>query len=172
MSFVKNFLIRCFWYVSYYFFYPWDVSRRQLLRLKVKHAGRNIKYQIDFDVFGGRDIFVGDNVILVNTFINCVDAEVYIGQDCFFGHRVMLITGNHDYSKFGLARQKSIGGRNIHIEEGVWIGSGVIVLGGVRIGKHSVVAAGSVVSKDVPPYSVVGGVPAKLIKTIHFPEDG
>ncbi|WP_165251625.1 DapH/DapD/GlmU-related protein [Adlercreutzia sp. ZJ304] len=54
----------------------------------------------------------------------------------------------------------------IHIEDDVWIGSGAIVLPGVRIGRGSVVAAGAVVTKDVPSMTVVGGIPAKPIKRI------
>ena len=52
------------------------------------------------------------------------------------------------------------------IEDDVWLGAGAIITDGVRVGKGAVVAAGAVVTKDVPPHTVVGGVPAKLIKTI------
>ena len=54
----------------------------------------------------------------------------------------------------------------VTIEDDVWIGANVVVLPGVRIGTHSVVAAGAIVTKDVPPYSLVAGVPAKVIKQI------
>lgn len=59
----------------------------------------------------------------------------------------------------------------IHLEDDVWIGSGAVVLPGVTIGEGSVVAAGAVVSKDVPPMTIVGGVPAKPIKGIGAPEE-
>ena len=60
--------------------------------------------------------------------------------------------------------EQSVSTSEIHIESDVWIGSNSIVVAGVRIGTHSVVAGGSVVTKDVPPYSVVAGNPAKILK--------
>ena len=61
-----------------------------------------------------------------------------------------------------------IGGAPIVIEDNVWIGANVAIMPGVTIGKHSVVAAGSVVTTDVPPDSVVAGVPAKVVRTLNF----
>lgn len=60
----------------------------------------------------------------------------------------------------------------IHIGKGVWIGAEAVILGGVTVGDWAVVAAGAVVTKDVPPYTVVGGIPAKKIKTIAQKEGG
>ena len=57
--------------------------------------------------------------------------------------------------------------REIRIDDDVWIGANAVITAGVHIGSHSVVAAGAVVTKDVPEYSVVAGVPAKVIKTIR-----
>jgi serine acetyltransferase len=59
---------------------------------------------------------------------------------------------------------------NIVIDDDVWIGYGVTILSGVHIGQGAVVAAGAVVTKDVPPYAIVGGVPAKIIKYRFSPE--
>ena len=61
-------------------------------------------------------------------------------------------------------------GRDVVIEEGVWIASHAMVLGPVRIGKHAVVAAGALVLEDVPPYAVVAGRPAKVLKKIEPPD--
>lgn len=58
----------------------------------------------------------------------------------------------------------------VHIKEGAWIGAGAIILPGVTIGEYSVVAAGAVVTRDVPPYTVVAGVPARVIKKLDFKE--
>jgi acetyltransferase-like isoleucine patch superfamily enzyme len=62
--------------------------------------------------------------------------------------------------------------RPIVIEDGVWLGARVVVLGGVRIGAYAVVAAGSVVTHDVPPHTVVGGVPARRLKTLGRLDQG
>ena len=67
---------------------------------------------------------------------------------------------NHPFVEQGITAE------GIIIEDDVWLGAGVIITDGVKVGKGAVVAAGAVVTKDVPPHTVVGGVPAKLIKTI------
>jgi acetyltransferase-like isoleucine patch superfamily enzyme len=58
--------------------------------------------------------------------------------------------------------------QKVHIGENVWIGACSTILGGITIGNNSIIAAGSVITKDVPPFSVVGGVPAKIIKTLDI----
>ncbi|MBQ3590123.1 MAG: acyltransferase [Clostridia bacterium] len=70
-----------------------------------------------------------------------------------------IATVNHDYSDFDIVR-----GKTVTIKKGAWICSKATIVPGVTIGEGAVVAAGSVVTKDVPPFSVVGGNPAKLIK--------
>ncbi|WP_447044421.1 acyltransferase [Vreelandella sp. H-I2] len=104
------------------------------------------------------------NDLLVNT----RSGNVTIGEDCFFGHRCMLLTGSHDYKKTGIARLKAVpdSGRDITLERGVWLGSDVTVLGPVHIGENAVVAAGSLVTKDVPKNTIVAGRPAVPVKKI------
>jgi acetyltransferase-like isoleucine patch superfamily enzyme len=77
----------------------------------------------------------------------------------------MLLTGTHDYSKFGPQRVESYPkeGRDIILEEGVWLASRVTVLGPARIGKHAVVGAGSLVRGDLAPYGIYVGNPAKKV---------
>jgi acetyltransferase-like isoleucine patch superfamily enzyme len=104
------------------------------------------------------------NDLLMNT----RSGHITIKEDCFFGHRCMLLTGTHDYKKTGMARLKAVpdSGRDITIERGAWLGSDCTVLGPVTIGEHAVVAAGSLVTKNVPPYTIVAGRPAKPVKKI------
>jgi acetyltransferase-like isoleucine patch superfamily enzyme len=99
--------------------------------------------------------------------INTVSGRVEVSKDCFFGHGCMLLTGTHDYSKFGAERVGSFPkeGRDIFLEEGVWLASRVIVLGPARIGKHAVVGAGAIVSGDLEPYGIYAGNPAKKVGT-------
>lgn len=84
---------------------------------------------------------------------------LYIGNSVSISHGVMLMTGSHDMNSCDF----SVNYLPIIIEDYVWIGCGAIVLQNVRIGRGAVVAAGAVVTKDVPPHSVVGGIPAKVI---------
>lgn len=136
---------------------------------KIIHKGSGIFYEDDFKIFyGHKNIFLGSNIYLVDTLINAGDnnGKVIIEDDVFFGHGVKVLARGHDYTKFGRDRQTYIIERPIHIKNGSWIGSGAIILGGVTIGEHSVVGAGSIVTKDVPSRSIVAGNPAKIIKYI------
>jgi len=87
-------------------------------------------------------------------------AKIIIGDNVCIGEDVRLLTGSHDLesSTFDLVV------RPIEISDNVWIATGAIVLPGVKIGEGAVVAAGAVVTKDVSPWTVVGGNPAKVIK--------
>lgn len=101
----------------------------------------------------------------LNGLIDC-RGQVTIEKNVFAGHDIMILTGYHDYEKFGEERKLSAGSKPVHIKEGAWLATRCIIMPGVTIGEHSVVAAGAVVTSDVPPYAVVAGVPAKVIKEI------
>lgn len=135
----------------------------------IAEKGVNVFYEKDFAIYNGHsNIQIGSNVYLVDVLINAGDKDgnIKIENDVFFGHRVQLLARGHNYNYFGKERQSNIIEKPIYIKEGAWIGSGSIILGGVTVGIHSVVAAGSVVTKNVSNYSIVGGNPAKLIKKI------
>lgn len=94
-----------------------------------------------------------------------VCAPITIGDRVFIGHHACFITTNHE---IGPPTQRCGAWRSapIAIEDGVWIGAGVTLLPGVTIGQGAVVAAGAVVTRDVPPHTLVGGVPAKMIRAL------
>jgi|GEM_PF-2349204 len=104
------------------------------------------------------------NDLLANT----RSGHITIEEECFFGHRCMLLTGTHDYSKTGHERLTAVpdSGRDIVIKRGAWLGSGVTVLGPATIGENAVVAAGSLVTGNVPPNTIVAGRPAHPVKKI------
>lgn len=123
--------------------------------------------------FSGIDnVFVGNNVALgPRMTVLSTRARVVIGDDVMFGPNVTMITGGHridipDRPMISITNEEKLpeNDQDIVIENDVWIGANVTILKGVTIGTGSVIAAGAVVTKDVEPYSVVGGVPAKLIK--------
>lgn len=103
-----------------------------------------------------------------NFLVNTNSGEVHIHDYVFFGKNVSLITGTHDYNQINENRIKNFPseGRDIIIEEGAWIASDSVVLGPCRIGKGAVVAAGSVVTKNVEEFVIVAGNPAKVVKKI------
>lgn len=104
----------------------------------------------------------------VNTIFNTGSGTITLGDGIIFGHNCMVLTGKHNYEAkdIDILRYDVPQGRDIIIGDGCWIASGAMIMGGVTIGKHCVVAAGAVVTKDVPDYSFVAGVPAKIIKKI------
>lgn len=117
-------------------------------------------------------LHIHPTAIVNNALFNVSGGEITIGEYAFFGHEVAVLTGTHDITKFGRERQTTFprSGRDVVIEEGVWVASHAIVLGPVRIGAHAVVAAGSLVLDDVKPYTVVAGRPAKVLKKIDPPQ--
>lgn len=105
----------------------------------------------------GRDVFINSGCRFQD------QGGVYLGDHVLIGHNVVLATLNHELAP---ARRRMIVGAPIHIGDRVWIGSNATVLSGVTIGENSVVAAGAVVTKDVPKNCIVGGVPARVIREL------
>jgi acetyltransferase-like isoleucine patch superfamily enzyme len=93
---------------------------------------------------------------------------ITIGDDVFLAPLVQMLAVNHVYHD--TTRPISVQGitcQGIVVEDGAWIGSGAIILDGVRIGRNSVVGAGAVVTKDVPPYSIAVGNPARVVRDLQ-----
>lgn len=101
----------------------------------------------------------------INGLIDC-QAKVTIEEDAFGSHDIMILTGSHDYTKFGDERKKFSKVLPVTIKRGAWLCSRCIILPGVTIGEYAVIGAGSVVTKDVPAYQLWAGNPAKFIKEI------
>jgi acetyltransferase-like isoleucine patch superfamily enzyme len=117
-----------------------------------------------FYAAGGDEIRVGRNVF-VNQ--NCTFYDLGgldIADDVMIGPNVSIITAGHPLEPS--QRRAVTIGRPIVIERNVWIAAGATIVGGVTVGENSVVAAGSVVTKDVPPNTLVGGNPARVIRSI------
>jgi acetyltransferase-like isoleucine patch superfamily enzyme len=97
-------------------------------------------------------------------FIGC-SGYISVGKNVMAGPRVSFFGENHIFSDIDLPiREQGVKWGNIVVEDNVWIGSGAIILAGVRIGEGAIIASGAVVTKDVEPFSIVGGVPARMIK--------
>jgi acetyltransferase-like isoleucine patch superfamily enzyme len=110
-------------------------------------------------------IDIGDNV-LINWFsdISGRTAKVSIGNNVLIAPRVSILAGAHEYRSHLLIKEQGVISEDVVVEDDVWIGTGAVILPGVHIGRGSVIGANSVVTKDVQPFSVVAGVPAKFIK--------
>ena len=111
----------------------------------------------------GKNITIGNNVF-INAGCKFQDqGGIVIGDGALIGHNVVLATLNHDLTP---EKRQQLHPAPIRIGCGVWIGANATVTSGVTIGDYAVVAAGAVVNRDVPAYTVVGGVPARVIKTL------
>ena len=113
----------------------------------------------------GEGINIGNSVgFSPNCYIQ-VRGEVNIGDNVIFGPYVKIFSENHNFFDVDLpvSGQGEIR-EGVTIKSGVWVGSSAIILDGVTIGENAIIAAGSLVNKDVPPYSIVAGIPAKIIK--------
>ncbi len=111
----------------------------------------------------GKNIELGKNVF-VNSCCHFQDqGGIEIGDGCLIGHNVVFATINHDlYPENNRVNHYA----PIKLGKSVWVGSNATILAGVKIGDWAVVAAGAVVTHDVPPLTIVGGVPARVIRTI------
>jgi len=111
----------------------------------------------------GRFIHIGKNVF-INHACSFLDmGGITIEDGALIGPRVNLVTENHPLDP---DQRSAMLTKPIRVKQKAWIGAGATILPGVTIGRNAVVAAGAIVSKDVPDNTIVGGVPAKLIKSI------
>ena len=112
----------------------------------------------------GKNITIGKNVFINSGCCFQDQGGIRIGDGCFIGHQVVFATIDHDLDPKRRAENHVA---PIVLGKNVWVGSHATILKGVTIGDGSVVAAGAVVTKDVPPMTVVGGVPARVIRKIE-----
>ena len=112
------------------------------------------------------DVVIGDYTRIG---LHCtVIGPVTIGNHVNLAQGITVSALNHNFEDTRLRiDEQGVNTSEIIIDDDVWIGANAVITAGVHIGRHSVVAAGAVVTKDVPEYSVVGGVPAKVIRTIR-----
>lgn len=165
--------------LSLAFSYIWDKIWASVWKKSMKRCGRNVYIRpISSDIKGIENITVGDNVLIPkgSTFY-CTRAELKIGNKVIFGPKPTIITGDHRIDLIGkyimdVSDDCKLPNLDLPvvIEDDVWCGANVTILKGVTIGRGSVVAAGAVVTKSFPPYSIIGGVPAKLIRMRFTPQ--
>lgn len=138
-------------------------------------CGKNFK----FDPYGtysyhtitvGNDVYIGPGACFLAS-----ESRINIGNKVMFGPNVTIVTGDHNTSQIGMymfdVKEKlPENDMPVTIQSDVWVGTGVIITKGVTVGTGSIVAAGALVRNDVPPYSIVAGVPARVIRR-RFTDD-
>ena len=140
-----------------------DEIREIMSRLIGERVDNSFRLFPPFYTDFGKNIHIGKDVF-INSGCHFQDqGGIKIGDGVFIGHNVVLATINHDLLPRNNRKNHY---EPIEIGSHVWIGSNATILQGVTIGEWAVVAAGAVVTKDVPPFTVVGGVPSRVIRTI------
>lgn len=114
----------------------------------------------------GKDVNLHDGAL-----VDC-QGTVTIGDGTFCGHRVMILTGSHNMFEFGPPRRLAAPPRPVTIGKYVWICSGAIICPGVTIGDYAVVGPGAVVMRNVAPYTVVAGNPARVVRRLRSKDYG
>lgn len=119
-----------------------------------------------FTATGGSIKISGNTSFNMNVHINAdIGGKIEIGESCLIGPNVVMRTADHRFEKSDvIIRNQGHNINDIIIEDDVWIAANVVIVGGVNIGHGTIVGAGSVVTKNIPPMVIAGGVPAKIIK--------
>ena len=165
------------------------ITRLKLLVNPQIKIGKNstIKYSSEFKLTGGAKLVIGSNcTIKENSYFLLTKPNPYlqigdyvgIGRNCYIaikdhleigsytriGPNVTILDQDHTYEKSDLIMNQHADIQKVKIGKDVWIGANAIVLKGITIGDGAILGAGSVVTKDIPPYEIWAGVPAKFIK--------
>lgn len=161
------------------FSFIWDKIWAPFWKRSMKSCGKGVYLRpMSCDIKGLANISIGDGTLIPkgSTFY-CTRAELRIGNKVIFGPNPTIITGDHRIDIIGkyiidVTDSEKLPDQDapVVIEDDCWIGANVTILKGVTIGRGSVIAAGAVVTKSCEPYSIIGGVPAKLIKMRFTPE--
>lgn len=161
------------------FSYVWDMLWAPIWKRCMKHCGVGVRIRpMSSDLKGLSNLSIGDftSIPKGSTFY-CTRAELHIGNKVIFGPKPTIITGDHRIDVIGkyiidVTDEEKLPNQDapVIIEDDVWCGANVTILKGVTIGRGSVIAAGAVVTKSCPPYSIIGGVPAHVIKR-RFTDD-
>ena len=143
-----------------------------IIRASCMRCGSSVKIGRGARIYGVKNLILGNDVSIgERATIMCTRAKVKIGDHVMTGPNVTIITGGHRTDLVGRymttvtnAEKRPEDDRDIIFEGDNWIGANATILRGVTVGRSAIIAAGAVVTKDVTPYSVWGGVPARCLK--------
>lgn len=140
---------------------PYTEEYNRLVRELFRNMGENSHVQAPIRCILSDSVNIGKNVLIMYNCLMMSRGGIVIDDNVMIAANVSLITNNHDpYDRQVLLCKP------VHIKQGAWIGAGATILPGVTVGEYAIVAAGSVVTKDVPDYAVVAGNPAKVVKEL------
>lgn len=143
----------------------------KIMRQMIDECGMDVYIPHDLRLYGnklkiGNRVSLGDDSVFM-----CLNAPIIIGDHVIFGPRTTIVTGDHRIDCIGkyiidVGEEQKLPENDLPVVfcGDNWIGANVTVLKGVTIGEGAVIASGALVNRDVPPYAIVGGVPAKILK--------
>ena len=142
-----------------------EEKRKEILKKMLCSIGENVIVVLPLTLLRGNKVSIGDNSY-INSNLNLVDDyTINIGKYCLIAPNVSITTTGHPVDPE--LRKTKMYTFPVDIEDNVWIGTGVIILPGVTIGKNSVIGAGSIVTKDIPSIVVAFGNPCKVVREIN-----
>lgn len=145
--------------------------REDLLKEMFAECGENVYVEPPLNAnFGGYHVHVGDNVYMNSNVTFVDDTHIYIGSYTMIGPNVVIATAGHPISP-ELRRQGMQFNAPVYVGENVWLGAGVTIMPGVKIGDNTVIGAGSVVTKDIPANVVAFGNPCRVYRDITDYDD-
>lgn len=137
-----------------------NYRKRYTIANSFRFNGYSIRFYGNGDIICGENSYIGE----YSTLQVSEGYKINIGSNCSISHNVRMYTSSNVANQDFNSNEKETEYGDIIIDDAVWIGVNVFIKQGVHIGENSVIAANSVVNKNVPPNSIFGGVPAKLIK--------
>jgi maltose O-acetyltransferase len=158
--------------ILYVWFLSWPEYPKPLMsslravywQMRMKEVGDGARISHRVTIKGETNISIGKNVHVTNNCILDGRGGLSIGDDTMVGFETLIVTGTHNYEQADiLIRMQGAYRSPVAIGKDVWLGARTIILPGVTIGDGAVVAAGAVVTRDIPPYAIAGGVPARVI---------
>ncbi|NEU27921.1 sugar O-acetyltransferase [Paenibacillus polymyxa] len=147
-----------------------DEYDMSILKDLFAEVGENVYIESNFRCEFGFNISIGNNVYINHDMIILDCNEVKIGNEVYIGPRAGLYAANHAEDPYERA-EKGVYSAPIILEDHVWLGGDVKITQGVSIGKNSIIGAGSVVTKDIPPNFIAAGNPCKVIRPIRFSDN-
>lgn len=138
--------------------------RQYLAKRIFKKTPQFFKVHSNVDFGSGINVEIGENSSLNRG--AWIGNDTVIGDNVMMGPEVSILSGSHNYAntEIPMTEQGAPPRKPVVIGDDVWIGTRTIILPGVKVGNHAIVGAGSVVTKDIPEWAIVGGNPAKLIR--------
>ena len=146
----------------------WFGFKRFSIRLMGVNIGENVRVSSSVRIIGNGNLSIGDNTWIGPETMIVATSNISIGENVDIAPRVYIGTGTHEIGTDGHRMAGKGIEKDVKIGSGTWIGTGSIILPGVTIGPMCIIAAGSVVNKDVKDNTLVGGTPAKMIKQLNL----